>query len=181
MGYYQISDSLPGPGVRLVDDVLSTTITAGADVKLPAGFRTIAEFARNTADSRVAPQGNRGYAAILKQIGPWTPYVSYAFLRSPQSQRDLANRIDTNTVPPFIPNAALINATQKFGADQFLFYHQSSWAFGTSLSFSATSKLKGEFLRTHVYDGTTLIDSPGSTFVRDQAVNVYSISYSVVY
>ncbi len=182
IGYYQVSDSLPGPGVRTESAVASTTITAGADVALPLDFRVLAEFARNTAArTNIAPQGNRGYVAVLKRVERWTPYVSYAFLRSPQGQRDLENRVNDNSIPAFIPGAALINASQVYGADAINVYHQTSWAFGTSLSFSATSKLKGEFLRTHVYDGSNLIDSPPGASIRNQAVNVYSISYSVVY
>ena len=182
LGYYQVFPTVPGPGIPTVDSVTNTTWTAATDAALPLGLRVIGEFARSTGPRAIAaPQGNRGYLALLRKTGRWTPYVTYAFLRSPQSQRDFYTRLEGTALPPFIPGAAVVNATQRDGAAQILAYHQTSWAFGGSYAFSASSKLKAEFLRTRVADVSQLVDSPASGPVRNTHINVWSLSYSVVY
>lgn len=180
VGYYQVSSDQSA--LPTVGSVTNTTIAIGADVSLPANVRVVGEFARSLVPhTYLAPKANRGYLALLRRIGKWTPYVTYAFLRSPQEQRDIYEQVNDNAVPLFIPGAPLINASQKAGADSILVYHQSSWAFGTSYSFSATSKLKAEFLRTRIGDVSKLVDSPSDGVFRDRSINVLSLSYSVVY
>lgn len=182
VGYYQVSNALPGPGLQTSSALTNSTITAGLETKLPADFRFIGEFARSVErPSRLAPQGNRGYVALLRSMGKWTPYVTYAFLRSPESGRQFYTSVNDNAVPPFIPGAPLINASQQAGADNILVYDQSSWALGTSYSFSPKSKLKAEVLRTRIRDASQLVDPPPGTTIRHQSVDVYSLSYSVVF
>ena len=182
VGYYQVDPSLPGPGVPTAKSVTNMIVTVGAEFGLPADFRVVSEFARSVVPhSDGAPQGNRGYASLLKRLGKWTPYVTYAFLRSPAHQRNFYTKVNDNTVPAFIPGAAQINASQRAGADQIVAFDQSSWALGSSYSFSATSKLKAEYLRTHIGDVSKLVDAPPGGNVRNQSINVYSLSYSVVF
>ena len=182
VGYFQVDPSLPGPGVPTVDSVTNTTVTVGAEFGLPADYRVVSEFAHSTVPhSDFAPQGTRGYVSLLKRFGKWTPYATYAFLRSPARQRDIYNAVNNNAVPDFVPGAAQINASQRAGADQINAFEQSSWALGTSYSFSAASKLKAEYMRTHVGDVSGLVDAPSATNVRNQNINVLSLSYSVVF
>ena len=182
VGYYQVDAALPGPGIVTVDHVTNTTVTVGADLALPAGFRVIGEYARSAVPiSDLAPQGMRGYVSLLKHWGQWTPYVTYAFLHSPAWQRSYYDAVNRNVVPAFVPGAAQINASQRLGADRIAVFDQSSWALGTSYSFSATSKIKGEYLRTRIGLASTLIDAPPGGDVRHQVVNVFSLSYSAVF
>ncbi len=182
IGYYQVSDQLPGPGVPMRESIVSTLFSVGMEAALPADFRFVGEYAHSVGQhSDIGPQGNRGYAAVLRPIGKWTPYVTYAFLRSPARQRALYGAINDNTVPAFLPGAASSNASQRAAADQVMVYDQSSFALGTSYSFSAKSKLKAEVLRTRIRDGSQLIDPLPGTTVRHDSVNVYSLSYSVVF
>ena len=182
VGYYQVDASLPGPGIPTVKDVTNTAVTVGAELGLPADFRLVSEFARNVAPhSDLAPQGNRGYASLLRRFGKWTPYVTYAFLRSTARTRNLYINVNDNTVPDFIPGAAQINASQRAGADQISAFDQRSRAVGTSYSFSATSKIKAEYMRTHIGDVSRLVDAPPGSNIRNQNINVYSLSYSVVF
>ena len=182
VGYYQVDPALPGPGVPLVDSVTNTTLTVGAEIGLPADFRVVAEFARSAVPrTDLAPQGTRGYVALLKRLDKWTPYATYAFLRSPANQRRLYTAVNTNTLPDFIPGAAQINPSQRAGAEQIIAFDQRSWAIGTSYSFSATSKLKAEYMRTHVGDVSRLVDAPPSSNVRNADIGVFSVSYSVVF
>jgi hypothetical protein len=182
LGYYQVSDALPGPGVPTASSFINTTITVGADIALPLGAEVLGEFARSlTSGTKIGPQGNRGYLSLLEHIGKWTPYTTYAFVRSPQDQRDLYAAVEHAGLPPFVPGAASVNAAQRLGSDNVLVFHQSSWAAGLSYSFSATSKLKGEFLRTHVYDVSKFVDSPADETIAHRSFNVYSVAYSVVF
>ena len=182
VGYYQVDPSLPGPGVALADGVTNTTITLGAEFALPADIRIVTEFASSKVpDSDIAPQGARGYVGVLKTIDKWTPYVTYAFLRSPSSQRALYNAVNGNTVPAAVPGAAVVNASQRAGADQVQTSEQHSWAIGSSYSFSATSKLKFEYQVTRIGDSSRLVDAPPASDVRNTRIGVFSISYSVVF
>ncbi len=182
VGYYQVSNALPGPGVETSPGVMNTLITVGANVTLSRGVTAIGEFARDIASgTQLSPRGNRGYAALLWHVDRWTPYAYYAFLKSPREQRDLYAAVDDNTVPSFIPGAAVINASQRAGADQNIAFDQSSWAAGASYSLTATSKFKGEFLRTRVRSVSQLLDVvPGDT-PRNKTINTWSLSYSIVF
>lgn len=182
-GYYQVSNAFPGPGIATSKSVTTTLFTLGASVALPGQVTAIGEFARvvSKGTTRLSPRGNRGYAALLRPIDRWTPYVHYAFLKSPHGQRDLYTAVNDNMVPPFIPGAAAINASQRVGADQNIAFNQSSWAAGASYSLTPTSKFKGEFLRTRVRSVSQLLDvAPGDT-PRNKTINTWSLSYSVVF
>jgi hypothetical protein len=182
IGYYQVTDSLPGPGVPTTDSFTLTVVALGVDVGLAAGFRVVGEFARSfVPDTDVSLASTRGYAALLKQIDNWTPYLVYAFLRSTPEVRNLYNSVNYNTVPGFIPGAALINASQRTGADYLISWDQHSWSMGTSYSFSATSKLKVEYMRTHIGQMSSLVDAPSGGNIRDQNINVFSLSYNFLF
>lgn len=181
-GYYQVSNALPGPGVVTVPSVLNTFLVVGADFGLPAGFRTTAEFSHSTVPhSFVAPRGNRGYLAFSRPVAQWTPYVSYAFLKSPSFQLDAYTSLNDNTVPAFIPGASLVNASQRIGADATNVYAQHSWALGTSYALNATSRLKAEFLATRIGSVSLLVDAPAGGTPRDLSIKSWSVSYSVVF
>ena len=182
IGYYQVDASLPGPGLPTTQTVTNTTLAVGGEIDLPAGFRVVGEVNHNIVpESDLAPQGTRAYGALLKHAGRWTPYVTYAFMRSAARSRSLYAKVNDNTVPAFIPGAAQINASQRAGADNIIAFDQSSWAVGTSYSFSATSKVKAEYMRTHVGDVSVLVDAPSGSSIRNQSINVLSLSYSFVF
>jgi len=182
IGYYQVDASLPGPGIPTIASLNPTVIALGAEVGLGSGFRVVSEFARAfVPHTDISPASTRGYAALLKRVDKWTPYVMYAFLRSTPGPRSLYNRVNNNTVPDFIPDAALINASQRAGAAGLIVYDQNSWAVGTSYSISATSKIKAEYLRTHIGQKSSLVDEPPGSNIRNQDINVFSLSYNFVF
>jgi hypothetical protein len=183
-GYYQVNASMPGPGVGTKSGFHNTIVTLGADVRFDQGFRATAEFARTyITQSGVdfANASSRGYIGVLKKIEQWTPYVSYAFLHSETGQLSVYNKVNSNTVPNFVPGAVLINASQRVGADLMLPYDQRSWALGTSYSFSASSKLKAELMRTRIGQASSLVDGPPGSNIRNQNINVFSVSYNFVF
>jgi hypothetical protein len=84
-------------------------------------------------------------------------------------------------VPTLVPGASLINASQRIGADQILAFDQRSLAIGTSYSLSATSKLKAELMHVRIGQVSSLVDAPPGSNIRNQSINVISLSYSVVF
>jgi hypothetical protein len=163
-------------------NVTNTTLTLGADLGRGAGLRFVGEFARSVVPHSVlAPQGNRGYASLLWTRGHWTPYVGYAFQRSIDTALALYDAVNFNRLPAGFPDAALINALQRAGAEQIIAYDQHSWALGTSFAFSAKHKLKAEIMRTRIGAGSKLVDAAPGGDVRHQDINVLSLSYNVVF
>ena len=184
VGYYQVDPSMPGPGIGTKNGFHNTIVTLGADVNFDNGFRGTTEFARTYITQPgvdFANASSRGYVSLFKKMDKWTPYVSYAFLRSETGQLSVYNRVNSNTVPSFVPGAALINASQRAGSDIMLPYDQSSWSVGTSYSFSPTSKLKAELMRTRIGQVSSLVDGPPGSNVRNQNINVFSVSYNFVF
>jgi hypothetical protein len=182
IGYYQVDDSLPGPGVPTMPSITGTVVTLGAAIGLGEGFRFVGEYAQSTfEDTDVSQASRRGYVSLLKRAGNWTPYAVYAFLRSPAVERDFYRAVNYNTVPAFVPGANLINASQRLGTDMFPIWDQHSVAIGTSYAFSATSKAKAEVLRTRVGQVSALVDTPSFANIRNEDITVFSLSYSFVF
>jgi len=182
VGFYQVDPSLPGPGIPTIRKFDFTTLTLGANVNIGSDYRIISEFARtNVPETALSTQSTRGYASILKRIDKWTQYVTIAFLKSQSAPLDLHASVASTVVPPFVPNAALINAAQRIGADQVLAFDQRSLAIGTSYALSPTSKLKAELMHVRIGQVSSLVDAPPGSNIRNQGINVISLSYSVVF
>lgn len=182
IGYYQVDPRLPGPGIPTIDRYSYRTLTLGADLALDSSYRVIGEVARSlVTQTRFSNQSTRGYAALLKSVDKWTPYVAYAFLRSASESMDLYKKVNGNRVPAFIPGATQINASQRIGADSLLVYDQHSLAIGTSYSLSPTSKIKAEWMRVRIGQVSSLVDAPPGSDIRNKNISVFSLSYSVVF
>jgi len=181
-GYYQVSSNLPGPGIPTIDRYKYTTVTLGADISIGSGYRVISEVARSlVSETSFSTQSTRGYTSLQKRLDKWTPYIAYAFLRSASGPLDLYDKVNSNKVPAFVAGAAQINASQRSGADALLVYDQHSWAVGTSYSLSPTSKLKAELMRVYIGQVSSLVDAPPGANIRNQSINVISLSYSMVF
>lgn len=184
VGYYQVDSNMPGPGIPSVRTIKNSIVTVGVDLKFDSGFRVVTEFARTFVDAptvQIANASTRGYASVLKSFDRWTPYVTYAFLRSDPTQRKLYSSVDGNSVPIVVPGATLINASQRAGADGMLTFDQRSLAIGSAYSLTPTSKLKAELMRVRIGQVSSLVDAPPGGNIRNQSINVISLSYSVVF
>lgn len=182
LGYYQTSSQLPGPGVVTADEIDNLIVTVGADVRLPAGLRLVAELAkRSVSGSRVAPEATGGYVALLRPIGAFTPYVSYAQLRSSKEVRDLYAAINNNRLPEFFPGAQQINLAQRAGADGIAAYDQYSMALGLAWAVARGQKAKFEFQQVRSHAVSALIDAPAGGESGARSINILSLSYSVVF
>lgn len=182
VGYYQVDDFLPGPGVPQTKKFGFSAVSLGADIDLGSGYRVVGEFARGVINrTELDETANRGYLSVLKQIDHWTPYVTLSAVRSASKPLALNRAVNANTVPGFIPGANVINASQRFGSDNIRVQDQHSIAIGASYSLSATQKVKGELARVRIGRVSSLVDSPSGGDISQQNINVFSLSYSFVF
>ena len=182
VGYFQVSDLLPGPGVPQIKSIDLSVVTLGGDMDLGGGFRVVGEFARSVGNKTALNEtSNRGYLAGMKQLDRWTPYVLAAYVKSARGPLNLNRAINANTVPGFVPGAGLINATQRTGADQIRAQDQHSLAFGMSYQLTPTQKLKAEWMRVRIGRTSSLVDSPPGGDISHQNLNVFSMSYNFVF
>ena len=105
VGYYGVGDGI----APVRSQVRVRVLTMGVDIQAPNGWRMVGEYGRRSNKQSIGYDSQGAYAALLRRSGSWTPYVSYAFLRSSESNRRLYAAVNENRVPDFIPGAALIN------------------------------------------------------------------------
>jgi hypothetical protein len=151
----------------------------GADWR-SGDWRVTGEYGqRFVTGTKLGVDSKSGYVTVARSIGKWTPYVTHARLQSGSDTRDLYFRLNSTPVPlgaqgPPLQLPATLHRTL---ADTVFVYDQYSTMLGASYSFSATSKIKFEWMRTHVGLASALIDAE----VRNKSINVFSMSYSVAF
>ena len=180
--YYQVDDRLPGPGLQTVNRFRISSFIVGADVGFRSNYRAIGEFAlTKVPQTDLSTQSWRGYVSLLRRVDKWTPYITYARIRSQSKTLNLYKNISNSSVPDSIPGSAIINASQRAGADQILAFDQSSLAMGAAYALSATSKLKAEIMRVRIGEISGFVDAPPASNIRNRSINVISLSYSKVF
>ncbi|MDD2856080.1 MAG: hypothetical protein PHU01_11170, partial [Desulfuromonadaceae bacterium] len=115
-----------------------------------------------------------------KPIGAWTPYISVATLQSMSKTRNLYNKVNSSRVPVLNVTAAQINASQRAGADAVIAFDQTV-ALGTSYMINPTNKVKAEWARTQTGDMSFFVDAPSGGESGHKVINVFSLSYNVVF
>ncbi len=159
-----------------------STIFVGADIGLSHNIRLATEYAkRSVKEASGGVNSSGGYVSLRRQTGRWTPYLYYAWLRSEDAALDLNRALNQTSVPAWIPNAPLINASQHAAADLFLAYDQQTWALGASYVLTSKSKLKLEWARTYIGVGSNLVDAPPDSEISDQVINLFSLSYNFIF
>jgi hypothetical protein len=182
IGYYQTDKRLPGPGTEGSSRAPVQTFTLAADIGLPGAFRAVGEYTRRRVDGFVTgPDSHGAYLTLYERSGRWTPYVTAARMLSMPGSRKIRDAVNRSRVPDSIPGAALINASQRLGADMIPAYDQGSLAIGTSYALTPTSKLKAEWMRIRMGGASTLIDAPPGSDIRNERINVFSLSYNFVF
>jgi hypothetical protein len=182
VGYYQVSNDMPGPGVPKVNEVRTISYVVGADIGLGEGFRLVGEYVRRDVRNIITgPDSQGGYLALLKSFDDWTPYISMAHLQSMEKSLNLYRGLNGNTVPDMIPDADILNASQRATAASIDIYDQTTWAIGTSYRLTPTSKLKAEWAITKTGVASSFIDTPIGGDSGDKLINVFSFSYNVVF
>ena len=161
LGYWQVGDSLPGPGVERVSRIRNLALTAGAEWQFGDGWRLAGEAVRmRQRDTELGSDSKAGYIALFKRVGSFTPYVSAARQRSSDGVLGWHQRLTTPTLPAFVPGAAQINAAQRVAGESGYAFDQRSLALGLSYALSPTAKLKGEWMRTQVGQASGHFDVP---------------------
>ncbi|WP_240905874.1 hypothetical protein [Thiorhodococcus mannitoliphagus] len=182
MGYYQVADGMPGPGLPKVDTLEIYVATLGAEIALPRNFRLVGEYGRRRiSNATMGPDTSAAYLALLKDAGRWTPYVYWAYIRSSQDALNLAEALNDNRVPDSIPGAAAINASQRAGSDLLSPFDQQSLAVGTSFNLSPTSKIKVEWNHTRTGRLSSFVDAPTGEDSGGRQINVFSLSYNLAF
>jgi hypothetical protein len=174
-----------------VTNVNSVVYTLSAEIKLPQDFRAIGEYGRRKITNALTGiDTNGGYFSLLKDIDAWTPYVSYAVIKSRADALSLYQAMNGNANglidlgiggPAVAAAVAGINASQRVLADGLLVYDQNTIALGTSYRLSPTQKIKMEWARTHVGVASSFVDAPSFGNVSNQNIDVLSFSYNVVF
>ncbi|MEO9136094.1 MAG: hypothetical protein ABI316_05775 [Casimicrobiaceae bacterium] len=162
-----------------LDRVHITVFTLGADWHM-GDWRITGEYGqRIIRDTKIGPSSKGAYLTVARSIGKWTPYVTYARLLSGSEARTLYQTLNNTPVPlaALGPPRFLPTTYHAILADQIVAYDQYSTMLGASYSFSATSKIKVEWMRTHVGLVSALVDGD----VHHKSFNVYSVSYSVAF
>lgn len=181
VGYYQTDPRTPGPGVPMKDSVRFYTLSVGLERELGAGFSLISELAWRRSERMSLASGTNslaGYLAVLKPMGAWTPYVYGASLRSSEHARSLYATLEGSRLPSSVPGAAVVNLTQRWGADSALVFDQHTLALGTTYALGRGQVLKAEWQRTHTGLTSAFYDAPLGASSRGQKLDVFSLSYS---
>lgn len=179
LGYYNVDPQYAQQTSSIVNDV----ITLGVDVELAPNWRLVSEFARNI-QMRTENGANTagGYLAVLHKMGGFTPYVSYAKLRSMGVSVQMSDALNAAQSPAFDPFDVRLNPGLRTASDAIMVYDQDTVALGTSYALTAQSKIKGEWARTRIGNRSATVDSPaGEDVVRRQRINVLSLNYSFVF
>jgi hypothetical protein len=163
-----------------VSKVNLTVLILGADWRA-GDWRFTAEYGQRILnDIDTGPGSKSGSVTVARQFGKWTPYATYARLLSDSKTRRLYQEVSSTPVPvaaqissPFLPPNY-----HRLIADPVVVLDQYSTMLGASYSFSATSKLKLEWMRTRVgLASTTLVDGD----VSNKSFNVFTLSYSAAF
>jgi hypothetical protein len=183
LGYYRVSTELPGPPIGMADHKTIHVFTAGADVELTPGWRLVSELSRSVSPGHATTNWNTvsGYLSLLHPVGRFTPYVTVSRLKSLGSMARMSEALDNINWPGNVPGAAAVNAYQRAGADYWGAFDERSLALGTSMTLTAQSKLKFEWMRTQVGKRSGMVDTPSTGVVRHQHIDVLSANVTFVY
>ncbi len=181
LGYYRVSEALPGPPIETVDRLRNIITTVGVDHLFSGGWRLTAEVARNRQlRTNVGANTTGGYVALARDIAGFTPYVSYGTLRTHDPQMDMYRKLVAVQLPGSIPGAAQINASQRLFAESIYAADQHTWALGTSWNTPWGGLLKLEWARTGVGEVSRLLDTPpGRAGLHDRHFSTVTVNYSL--
>ncbi len=183
LGYYKVSDLVPGPPMETVARIRNVITTLGVEQQLGDGWRVAAELARNQQfRTRLGSNTLGGYVTVFREMGAFTPYVSAGRLRTSSTQMERYRQLINTQLPPMIPGAAQLNAAQRIAAESIYVANQTSWTLGMAWHTPWGGSLKVEHASTRIGETTRLIDTPaGQPTPENQRFGTWRLSYSVAY
>ena len=170
--------SLYRPG-NLIDKLGFNAFTLGADWQ-SGDWRITGEYGRRRiSGSNIGNNSQSMYATAARNAGQWTPYITYARLLSTPAVRKLYQDLNTTPVPLGAQGPPLFVPAgfHQILAGQIWVYDQYSTMLGASYRIGPASKLKFEWMRTHIGLGSALVDGD----VHRKSFNVFSVSYNFVF
>lgn len=170
--------TLYAPG-RVIDKLGLTAVTFGAEWQ-SGNWRISGEYGqRIVKDTKLGVGSKGGYGTVAYAMGQWTPYFTYARLLSAPETRQLYRDVSGTPVPLGAqgPPLFLPPTFHRILAGQIFVYDQYSTMLGASYNLSLTSKLKFEWMRTHVGLASVLVDGD----VHKKSFNVFSMSYNFAF
>lgn len=179
-GSFEPTTVIPAPSpaggtVYMPTDCTPTThisfYSLGLDWNIDRNWRLIAEYVRRMDKSKVGLSSQGGYATVSRRIGDFTPYVTFARLISDESNRRIARELENTPVPIL---SGLPSSYHKTLASLDPIYDQWSIALGSSYSLSPNSKIKAEWMFSHVGQGSNMFDGE----VSGMNANLFTISFS---
>lgn len=164
--------------------ITTPTFNLGADLHWKHGFRTQGEYVRRRVNGTgIGPDTESFYFTLLKEVNAWTPYLTYAQIKS----KNLAAYQAVNSArvsalfPGTLAPAANINAAQRAAADAMTMYDQYSWGIGAAYSIDKNSKLKAEWSVVHTGLVSSFVDAPVGGESGGQRIDLFSLSYSFMF
>ena len=183
LGYWQVDNQLPGPGVPTVGSFNNLLLTAGVEWQIGDGWKLASELASiQQYRSELGSDSRAGYVALFKRIDDFTPYISFAKQKSSSEVLGWAKRLRVPGLPAQLPGAAQINGAQRIAGESGYAYDQESIAVGLSYALSPTMKIKGEWMRTKVGQLSNHFDAPpGKPDAGGLRVNTLSVNFSFAF
>lgn len=178
--YVPVDDPLFGAGTVYLPaantyKITTTTLHAGASLGLGHGFRALGEYVRRKNDgSTLSPDSKGFYLTLQKEVGHWTPYLTYAKLTT--KNRELYQAV--SGAQPLHP---IWNSVERALADVMVVYDQDSWALGTSYALDSKSKIKAEWSVVQTGVASSFVDASPGGESSDQHINVFSLSYNFTF
>ena len=154
-------------------------LTFGVEWK-PSDWRFSAEYAKRTVKETILGVSSQSFSGTVERdFGRWTPYATYARLLSAPETRQLYRDLNATPVPLGAQGPPLFvpSTFHRILGGQVFVYDQYSVMLGTAYSLSRESKLKFEWMRTHVGLASVLVDGD----FRNKSFNVFSLSYNFAF
>lgn len=173
----------PPAASQKTGSISAPTINLGFDVGWARGFRTVGEYVRSAVQGMdIGPDTESYYFTLMKEVDLWTPYVTYAQIKSKNLavyQAVNGARVSSLGVPQSVVNG--INAAQREAADGMTMFDQHSWSLGVSYAADKNSKIKAEWMMVQTGVVSSLVDAPAGGESGNQRINVLSLSYSFMF
>ncbi|BDI03552.1 hypothetical protein CATMQ487_05220 [Sphaerotilus microaerophilus] len=181
-GYWQTSNELPGPGVEMARSIDNDFLSLGFEASPAAGWHLTGEYGRiRQRKTERSIDAQTGYLTLTRELGHWSPYLTFARLFSSPRSREWARQLDETTVPAYVPGGDLLNASMRASADSVPVYDQRSWALGMAHALTPTQRVKAEWLHTRAKVSSMFDLLPGEKLFQTRSVDVLSVNYSFTF
>lgn len=178
VGYFQVDNALPGPGVTSTDHIVNDVINLGADLAIAPGWRVVAEAARNFQRRTRLGYDSAGLSlALLHQVGDFTPYLSAARLQSMGASRMISRRVLASAGT----GSDALSVAQRRAGEAIVVQDQTSVGVGLGWAITPQSRLKAEWMHTRIGERSAMVDNPPGETLSGRSLNVLSLNYSFVF